>query len=155
MIDSPVLGLETGALALGYRRPAEIDDQGLLRVKVLYEKHRRNFRLFWRRLPVLLRAFRTGRVAVAVARPSDADWLSLHGLHVRFLPGREGGLLWSVFAGIPTDAGHPEAAYAYLRAVLAHDGTGGRAAAAVVGPRDHAAWFVAWDEVKRAPPGGG
>ena len=118
MIDSPVLGLQIGALALGFREPAAMNDAQLLRVAVLYEKRREDFGVFWRRRSGLLRAFRSGTVSLAAATESDALWLRKHGVPVRFVPGAEGGLLWACLAGIPTGAPHPDAAYAFLDAAL-------------------------------------
>jgi spermidine/putrescine-binding protein len=118
MIDSPVLGLQIGALALGYREPAALSDAQLLQVTVLYEKRRDNFSFFWRRRSGLLRAFRSGEITLAAATESDALWLREHGIPVQFVPGAEGGLLWACLAGIPASAPHPGAAYAFLRSAL-------------------------------------
>jgi len=118
MIDSPVLGLQIGALALGYREPAALNDAQLLRVTALYQKRRDNFSVFWRRRSGLLRAFRSGEVTLAAATESDALWLREHGIAVAFTSGAEGGLLWACLAGIPTSAPHLGAAYAFLRAAL-------------------------------------
>jgi spermidine/putrescine-binding protein len=133
MIDSPVLGLEVGALALGYREPAALRDAQLLRVTALYETRRDNFRVFWQQRPDLLRAFRSGKVALAAATESDALWLRDHGLPVQFVPGAEGGLLWACLAGIPASAPDPDAAYAFLNSALSP------AARAVKSGRYHAA----------------
>ena len=118
MIDSPVLGLQIGALALGYREPAALNDAQLRRVTLLYEKRRDNFSVFWWRRSDLLRAFRSGDVTLAAATESDALWLGEHGIPVRFTPGAEGGLLWACLAGIPASAPDPGAAYAFLRSAL-------------------------------------
>ena len=87
MIDSPVLGLQIGALALGYREPLALSDAQLLRVTALYEKRRDNFSVFWRRRSGLLRAFRSGEVTLAAATESDALWLREQGMPVEFAAG--------------------------------------------------------------------
>ena len=127
MIDSPVLSLQIGALALGYREPAALNDAQLLRVTVLYEKRRDNFSVFWRRRSGLLRAFRSGEVTLAAATENDALWLGEHGIPVRFTPGAEGGLLWACLAGIPASAPRPGVAYAFLRSALSPAGGAAKA----------------------------
>jgi spermidine/putrescine-binding protein len=87
MIDSPVLGLQIGALALGYREPLALSDARLVQVTALYEKRRDNFSVFWRRLSGLLRAFRSGEVTLAAATESDALWLREQGIPVEFAAG--------------------------------------------------------------------
>ncbi len=133
MIDSPVLGLQLGALALGYRRPAALNDAQLLRVTVLYEKRRDNFRVFWRRRYGLLRAFRSGKVALAAATESDAWWLREHGIAVRFTPTTEGGLLWTRPGALPPG-------------VALFATTGAQDAVTVVGPAAYSAWLIAWSK---------
>ena len=156
MTDSPVLGLEIAALALGIRAPTGLDEDQLRQVKILYERRRANFRVFWRRPQTLLHAFRSGTVDVAVATQGNARWLRRHGLRVRFVPGAEGGLLRTDLASIPTGAPSPETAYAFLRMVLSpNPALHGAGTPRVVRPPDYPAWLIAWSAVKQAPPGGG
>jgi len=163
MIDSPALGLQIGALALGYRAPAALNEVQLLQVTVLYENRRGNFGVFWRRRPGLLRAFRSGKVTLAAATESDATWLRAHGVPVRFIRGAEGGLLWACLAGIPANAPHPDAAYAFLAAALSPAAQGALSTTAAahdavvaLQPEDSAAWLIAWTKAKEPlRPGGG
>ncbi len=156
MIDSPVLGLQVGALALGYREPAALNRAQLRRVALLYQKRRGNFSVFWRRRSGLLRAFRSDGVTLAAATQSDALWLREHGIPVRFTSGAEGGLVWACLAGIPASAPRSGAAYTLLRsalsppeiALLTTTEATNRAVTAVR-PAHAGAWLTAWTKAKR------
>jgi spermidine/putrescine-binding protein len=118
MIDSPVLGLQIGALALGYREPAALDDAPLLRVTGLYEKRRDDFRIFWRRRSGLLRAFRSGGTSrwPPPRRATPCGFVST-GSRCGSSPAPKAGSCGLAWRGSP-QAHPPDAAYAFLASAL-------------------------------------
>jgi spermidine/putrescine-binding protein len=120
MPDRPVLGIEMGALALGYEVPSSLSDDQLLNVKALYGDNEDNFRRFWSRPTELARLFRSGALLASPCDLAQVTRLRRVGLPVSFVRPSEGMLASLRGFAIAAHAPNAPAGYAFLDCALSH-----------------------------------
>ena len=118
MPDRPVLGIDVGALALGYDVPTSLSDDQLLNVKALYGDNEDNFRRFWSNSTELARLFRSGGLLASPCDLAQVARLRRLGLRVRFVQPSEGMLASLRGFAIAVRARNAPAAYAFLDCAL-------------------------------------
>lgn len=118
MPDRAVLGIDMGALALGYDVPSSLSDDQLLNVKALYGDNEDNFRRFWSRPTELARLFRSGAVLASPCDLAQVTLLRRAGLAVRFVQPSEGMLASLRGFALAVHAPNAPAAYAFLDCAL-------------------------------------
>ncbi len=118
MPDRAVLGIDIGALALGYDVSSSLSDDQLLNVKALYGDNEDNFRRFWSRPTELARLFRSGALLASPCDLAQATRLQREGLAVRFVQPSEGMLASLRGFALAAHAPNAAAAYAFLDCAL-------------------------------------
>ena len=118
MPDRAVLGIDIGALALGYDVSSSLSDDQLLNVKALYGDHEDNFIRFWWRPTDLARLFRSGALLASPCDLAQVTKLRNMGVPVRFVQPSEGVLASLRGFAIAVHASNAPAAYAFLDCAL-------------------------------------
>jgi spermidine/putrescine-binding protein len=141
MPDRAVLGLDIGALALGYDVGVPLSDADLQNVMALYGDHEDNFKRFWSTPSELAHLLRSRTVLTSPCELTQAAWLRHAGLGV-ILARPTDGLLASMrgFA-ITSRAVNLAAVYAFLDCALSRTVQQRAAEASLVPVRDDVPFF--------------
>jgi len=116
MEDLSVTALDIGALANGITDPLSMTPDQLDMVKNYLIDHKDQFRTFWHSDAEITNLFKSGEVVIASGYPGNALALQKEGVNVKFVPAKEGQMLWTCGYGISTNAdpSHIDAAYALI-----------------------------------------
>jgi spermidine/putrescine transport system substrate-binding protein len=128
--DDAALAFQIAALDLGLPDAAALSAEQALQAEIYLKHYKKNYRSFWHDLDNLARAFRGGRVTVAVGDRRDALELQRRGAPVAFALAAEGQPLVACGLAITTQARDLDAAYALIDYLLRPDSQAALATAA-------------------------
>ena len=116
--DNSSIAVQAAALALGYDAGGELSERQWERVRILLKGRRHWFRGFWQDVAAAGRLFADGRIDVTVGTQGEMLRMERAGVDLRFVPAREGSLVWLGGFGISRGAADPEAALAFIEYLL-------------------------------------
>ena len=112
--DISVTAIDVAALTLGYSDPLHMSTDQLANVKTFLIDHKDQFRTFWHSDAEIQNLFKSGEVVIASGYPGNALALQREGVNVRFVPAKEGQMLWTCGYGISATATNIDASYALI-----------------------------------------
>ena len=112
--DNSVTAMDVGALATGISDPLNMTPDQLDSVKNYLIDHKDQFRDFWHSDAEVQNLFKSGEIDISSGYPGNALRLQREGVNVKFVPAKEGQMLWTCGYGISPQAQNVNAAYALL-----------------------------------------
>ncbi len=112
--DNSTTAIDIGALANGITDPITMTSDQLNTVKNYLITNKSQFRTYWQSDSDITSLFKSGEVVIASGYPGNAQILQREGYNVKFVPAKEGQMLWTCGYGIQTGASNLDAAYALI-----------------------------------------
>jgi spermidine/putrescine-binding protein len=116
--DNSTTAIDIGALANGITDPITMSSDQLDMVKNFLIDHKSQFRTYWQSDSDITSLFKSGEVVISSGYPGNAQILQRDGYNVKFVPAKEGQMLWTCGYGIQTGASNIDAAYALINYYL-------------------------------------
>jgi spermidine/putrescine transport system substrate-binding protein len=112
--DNSTTAIDIGALANGITDPISMTGDQLDMVKNYLIDHKDQFRTYWQSDSDITSLYKSGEVVISSGYPGNAQILQRDGYNVKFVPAKEGQMLWTCGYGIQTGASNIDASYALL-----------------------------------------